>query len=57
MSIDGLNYNTIKCLLSAYLDLVTSEQKGQIEKAFSQQLFKWLVDVGRSEDEAEKLSR
>jgi len=40
-----------------YLDLVSSEQKGQIKKASTQRLFKWLVDAGMSEDEAEKLTR
>lgn len=40
-----------------YFDLLNPEQKGQIKKASSQRLFKWLVDVGMSEDEAEKLTR
>ena len=42
-----------------FLDLVRHEQKGQIKKASSQRLFKWLVDssMGMSEDDAEKLSR
>ena len=39
-----------------FLDLVSPEQKGQIKKASSQRLFKWLVDSGMSEDDAEKLN-
>jgi len=44
-------------MFTKYLDLVSSEQKGQIKKASSQRLFKWLVDAGMSEDEAETLTR
>jgi hypothetical protein len=40
-----------------FFDLLNPEQKGQIKKASSQRLFKWLVDAGMSEDEAEKLTR
>ena len=40
-----------------FLDLVSPEQKRQIKKASSQRLFKWLVDSGMSENDAEKLSR
>ena len=40
-----------------FLDQVSCEQKAQIKKATSQRLFKWLVDAGMLEDEADKLTR
>jgi hypothetical protein len=40
-----------------FLDLLSQEQKGQIKKYSSQRLFKWLVDSGMLEDDADKLSR
>ena len=49
-----LQYNKMS---AKFLDLVSPEQKGQIQKASSQLLFKWLVDLVMSEDDAEKLSR
>jgi hypothetical protein len=43
--------------MAKFLDQVSSEQKVQIKKTSSQRLFKWLVDVGMSEDDAERLNR
>lgn len=43
--------------MAKFLDQVSAEQRGQIKKASSQRLFKWLVDAGMSEDEAEQLNR
>ena len=43
--------------MAKFLDQVSAEQKGQIKKASTQRLYKWLVDSGISEDEADKLNR
>ena len=43
--------------MSKFLDQVGPEQKALIKKTSSQRLFKWLVDAGMSEDEAEILNR
>jgi hypothetical protein len=43
--------------MSSFLDRVSPEQKAQIKKISTQRLFKRLVDIGMSEEEAEKLTR
>ena len=42
--------------MAKFLDQVSSEQKVQIKKTSSQRLFKWLVDLGISEDDTERLN-
>jgi hypothetical protein len=50
----GLHYSTI---MATYLEKVSPEDKARIKKTSTQRLFKWVVDIGISEDEAEKLTR